>query len=86
MAVRDYGKLTQRCHWIPSGHLFRHRFDIGKALLISKRWEPIVPNDPIYLRLSFSLEFRMRHHRQVKRMYRRYGLSGSMSVPSVRGH
>ena len=60
--VREEGndpKLTQRCHRITSEHLLHQSINIRKARLISKRREPIVPNDPIdlLLRLFFFFFF-----------------------------
>ena len=43
--------------------------------MISNRRESIVPDNPINLRLSFPLNLRMHHHRQVKRMNHRHSLN-----------
>ena len=60
------GGLTKWCHWVPPEHLFHQRFGVRKIRHINQHWEPIVPNDPIDLRLGFTLNFWVHHHRQVE--------------------
>ena len=73
MTPKD-GGLTERCHNVPPEHLFYQRLDVRKVGHIGQRWEPIVPNNPIDLRLSFALSCWMDHDRQVERMRRGYDL------------
>ena len=72
-------RFTQRYHWHPPKYLLRYRVNIGKVGSISKCRESVVPDDPIDLRLSLTLNLRMRHHRQIERMD--YGHSLSENMP-----
>ena len=56
------GRPTQRANRIPSKHLFRYSINVREVGLISKRGEPIVPNDPVDFCLGFTLELRVHHH------------------------
>ena len=69
-------RLTKWCRRPPPKHLLRYRIDIGKVGPVSKGREPIIPDDPINLRLSLMLNLRVYHHGQVKRMNRRHSLDG----------
>ena len=77
-------RLTRWHYWPPPKYLLCHRINIGKAGMISNRRESIVPDDPINLRMSFPLNLRMHHHRQVKRMDHRYSLSDNKNPGFVR--
>ena len=70
-------RVTQWHHRSPPKHLLRYRVDIGKIGLIGECRESIVPDDPIDLRLGLTLNLRVHHHRQVKRVNRRHSLDGN---------
>ena len=81
--ISENDGLTEWCHLIPPEHLFNQRVNVGKVVLVGQRWEPVIPNNPIDLRLSFALDFWMCHHCQAEPMCHRYRLGGGVRVQWV---
>ena len=55
-------ELTQWTDWTPPKYFLHYRVNIGKADLIIERRESVVPDIPINLCLSFTLNLWVRYH------------------------